>query len=54
LAKKECFSAVKKQLNLVAQHVDLLSIDKPAVALAAGNPILISGIRHFNSLHVYL
>ncbi len=36
LIKNERLETMKAQLNLVAQYVDIMSIDKPAVALAAG------------------
>ena len=40
LAKNDSHVTMKAQLNLVAQHVDVMSIDKPAIVLAAGFEVL--------------
>ena len=40
LAKNDSHAALKAQLSLVAQYVDVMSIDKPAIVLAAGFELL--------------
>ena len=40
LARNDSHAIFKTQLNLVAQNVDVMSIDKPAIVLAAGFELL--------------